>query len=130
MYIQYYPNEETVKNSMQVDDPLLMLVSYDNNKIIISNIDDTVEHHILLKVTGHSELDIDKYFRVVVNSGGADWTFVCLSTYKNISDKTRRIECFYKDGILAIDNAIKAINYDCEINIPNRYRRHFDILKE
>ena len=76
MFIQYYPDEATVRAAMQIDDPLLMLISYDSKNIIISNIDDAVEHNILSKLSGHSELYIDKYFRIIINSDGADWSFV------------------------------------------------------
>lgn len=129
MQVQFYPNQKTVFEAMQINDPLLMLISYDKSKILLANIDDSFEHHILLKQLGYSEWDIDKYYRVVINQEGADWTFVCPSGYKEITDKDKRIEQFYNDGIKAITEAIHAIGYDCEINIPERYRRHFNMLK-
>ena len=128
MQIEYYPNKETVEKAMQIDDPLLMLISYDTRKILLSNIDDAFEHHVLLKKLGYSELDIDKYYRVVVNQDGADWTFVCPSGYKGIQDKDARIKQFYNDGVDAINKAIKFIGYNSELNIPKRYRRHFNML--
>jgi hypothetical protein len=50
--------------------------------------------------------------------------------YKNISDRTRRIAEFYKDGFGAISAFLSEIGYLCDINIPKRYRRHFDALAE
>lgn len=126
--IKYYPDRQAVDKAMQEDDPLLILVTYDSKEILISNIDDSFEHIILLKNLGYQERDLDKFFRVIVNREGADWTFVCPSNYKNIVNKEKRIETFYKDGIIAIAKAIQAIGYDAEINIPPRYRRHFNLL--
>jgi hypothetical protein len=130
MEIKYYPDENTVRKAIQDDDPLLMLVSFDRKEILLSNIDDAVEHNILLKKMKYSETDIDKYFRVVINQDGADWTFVCPAGYKNIEDKNRRIKTFYIDGIEAITEAIKFIGYNVGINIPKRYIRHMEFMKD
>ncbi len=130
MEIKYYPEEASVKKSFIDDDPLLMLVSFDKIEMLISNIDAAVEHNILLKKLNYSELDIDKFFRVVVNKDGADWTFVCPENYKNIKDKVRRIETFYNDGFEAISEALKLINYNVNIDIPKRYKRHLDTIKD
>jgi hypothetical protein len=96
----------------------------------LSNIDDAGEHIILIRLTNHRESDLDHFFRVVVNNDGADWTFVCPTKYKNIENKDNRIKEFYNDGIDAISKALKAINYDVEITIPARYRRHFNMLSD
>ena len=124
MVIKYYPDETHVTEAMQVNDPLLMMVSYDGQEILLANIDDAVEHHILLKMLGYKETEIDRFFRVVLNQEGADWTFVCPSTYKGINNKEKRIEVFYNDGINQISKAIRTIGYKVEIQIPLRYRRH------
>ena len=130
MVIKYYPGESHVKEAMQADDPLLMLVSYDGREILLANIDDAFEHHILLKKLDYKETEIDRFFRVIVNREGADWTFVCPSTYKGISSKEKRIEVFYSDGITQISKALQAVGYKVDIHIPQRYRRHFDMLKD
>jgi hypothetical protein len=41
--------------------------------------DDAPEYNILSKNLNFSELDIDKYLRIIMNEDGADWTFVCPS---------------------------------------------------
>ncbi|WP_418791913.1 hypothetical protein [Phosphitispora sp. TUW77] len=130
MVIKYYPGETHVYEAMQANDPLLMLVSYDGLEILLANIDDAFEHHILLKKLDYKETEIDRFFRVIINQEGADWTFVCPSNYKNISSKEKRISVFYNDGITQISKAIQAIGFKVDIQIPKRYRRHFDILKE
>ncbi len=130
MFHKYYPDQETVEEAMQVNDPLLMLVSYDGSEVLLSNIDDAFEHIILLRKMGYRETDIDKFFRVVVNQEGADWTFVCPNEYKGIEEKNKRIETFYNDGIIKIEEAITSIGYQAKINIPKRYRRHFNMLEE
>lgn len=130
LIIEYFPDKKTVEAAQQVNDPLLMLVSYDHSKILLANIDDAIEHIILLRKLGYSDLDIDQYFRAVVNHNGADWTFVCPTAYKGIKNQDVRVEQFYKDGIDAITKALQEIGYHTEINIPKRYRRHFSMLGE
>ena len=99
MKIKYYPNKRKVSQAITDDDPLLMLVSFSSKDIIVSNIDDAMEHVILLKKVGRRETEIDSYFRVIANKDGADWTFVCPSDYKGIADKQRRMETYYADGL-------------------------------
>lgn len=128
MEIVYYPDNQTVEKAIQLDDPLLVLIRHDLSEVLLSNIDDAGEHIILLRLLNRSEYDLDKYFRIIVNSEGADWTFVCPADYKGISNRERRIEKFYNEGIKAIRKALDEINYKVEINIPKRYRRHLEVF--
>lgn len=130
MNIIYYPNNARIKTTIKNDDPLLLLVSFDGESAVIGNIDDTAEHYILLKRAGFPESDIDKYFRVVVNKSGASWTFVCPGSYLNINDRNRRLTKYYENGIDEISKALKLIGYNVPIDIPTRYRRHFDELRD
>lgn len=123
-----YPSEQEFDAAAAADEPLLVLISFDGEKIIASQIDEAVEHHILLRKVGLPDTDIDKFFRVVADKSGADWTFVCPPDYCNMTLKDKRIEKFYKDGLNVIPKAMKAIGYDVPIDIPKRYRRHFDML--
>ena len=59
---------------------------------------------------------------------GADWTFVCPNEYENITDKSKRVSLFYKNGFSAISKFLKELEYKAEIEIPKRYRRHMDYL--
>lgn len=126
MQIIKYPDGQHILDAVKSDEPLLVLISFDGKKVILSQIDDAVEHHILLEKTGHDSKDIDKYFRLVLDGEGADWTFVCPPDYKNIPDKTRRIKQFYKDGFYIISDVLQELGFIVGINIPKRYRRHFD----
>lgn len=128
MEIIYFPNEENFKEAVGQDEPLLVLVSFDGKRIIASQIDEAVEHHILLKKAGFPDTDIDRYFRLVVDSEGADWTFVCPEGYSGVTRKDKKIEGFFKDGMKIIPAALKEIGYDVPVEIPKRYRRHFDIM--
>ncbi len=130
MDIIFYPDDLSVKNALSDDEPLLVLISFDGKKMIVSHIDNAVEHHILLKKVNLPDTDIDKYFRIVADSDGADWTFVCPPDYKNIENRHHRIQTFYKDGISVISEGLKELGINTEINIPKRYRRHYDILWE
>ncbi|MGN0690844.1 MAG: hypothetical protein ACI4K7_00660 [Oscillospiraceae bacterium] len=128
MTIIKYPDEQEFEHAVNTDEPLLVLVSYDGETVIASQIDEAVEHHILLRKVGLPDTDIDKYFRLVVDHEGADWTFVCPSDYSTVTRKEKRIEGYFKDGMRIIPEGLKAIGYDVPINIPKRYRRHFDIM--
>lgn len=130
MKIIKYPSESEVNNAINQKEPLLMLISFDGETVIMSHIDEAVEHHILLMKTGFSDKDIDKYFRLVLDSESADWTFVCPPDYKGITDKTRRIKQFYKDGFAVISDILQELGQMVGINIPRRYRRHFNMLGE
>jgi len=128
--ILFFPDGETVNRAIAADDPLLVLIAHDESRIIIANIDDCGEHIILLRLAGFSDGDLDKYYRIVLNRDGADWTFVCPSGYKNIANTDYRIKQFYGDGIAVITKGLERLNYNVEINIPKRYRRHFTMLDE
>lgn len=128
MNIIKYPSETDVNNAVNRKEPLLILISFDGERVIMSHIDEAVEHHILLLKAGFSDKEIDKYFRLVLDSDGADWTFVCPPDYKSISDKTRRIRQFYKDGFAVISDVLQELGFMVGINIPRRYRRHFDYM--
>lgn len=128
MTIIKYPAPEAVDEAVAQHEPLLALISFDGSEVLVSHIDEAVEHHILLAKAGRDSRDIDKYFRIVLDDEGADWTFVCPPDYKGIPDKSRRINEFYKDGFLIIPQALQALGVLVGINIPRRYQRHFDAL--
>lgn len=130
MEIIYYPDENDFRAAADKDEPMLVLVSYDGSRIIACQIDEAVEHHILLKKAGFPDTDIDRYFRLVVDKSGADWTFVCPESYSTITRKDKKIEEFFKDGMRIIPAALKRIGYDVPIEIPKRYKRHFDLMGE
>lgn len=130
MNIIKYPSSEEVNKAMAADEPLLVLISFDGETAIISQIDEAMEHHILLMKTGYKDTDIDKFFRIVLDKSGADWTFVCPPDYKGIQFKDKRIEAFYKDGFAVISDFLRSIGYLVGIDIPKRYRRHMDVLSE
>lgn len=128
MTIIKYPSENEVNTAIAEKEPMLVLISFDGRTVIISQIDEAVEHHILLAKAGFPSTDIDKYFRIVLDEDGADWTFVCPPDYKGISDKQRRITAFYKDGFAVISDTLAQLGFMVGINIPKRYRRHFDYM--
>ena len=129
MEIIKYNGNFSVDKAIAENEPLIAAVSVDSKKAVISHIDESVEHYILLQKVGISGADIDKYFRIVFDKSGADWTFACPSNYKNISDKTRRISTYYKDGFAVISSFFTEIGYFCDIVIPKRYRRHLESLE-
>ncbi|GHU83142.1 hypothetical protein AGMMS50284_6230 [Clostridia bacterium] len=129
MNILQISDYETVENAIKKDEPLMAVISFDGKNAIVSHLDDGVEHHILLSKADISSINIDKYFRIIFDRDGANWTFICPPNYKDITDKTRRIAAFYKDGFSAISQFLAEFGYFVEIKIPTRYRRHLDELK-
>lgn len=128
MEIQKHPNVQDFDHAVKADEPIFVLISFDGEEVIASQIDDAMEHTILLRLAKNSDKDIDKYFRLVVDHEGADWTFVCPPDYSSITRKEKRIEEFFKDGMQIIPKALKAMGYDVPVSIPKRYRRHFNIM--
>jgi hypothetical protein len=121
---------ERVREAMAQDEPMLAAISFDGKNAVVSPIDDSMEHHIMLMNVGLNSTDIDKYFRIVFDKNGADWTFVCPPDYKNIPYKDKRIERFYKDGFVEISDFLHGIGYLVGINIPKRYARHLNMLRD
>lgn len=130
MNITKYPTPADVDKAITDGEPLLLLISFDGGQVIMSHIDEAMEHHILLEKVGIDSRNIDKYFRIVLDSDGADWTFICPPDYKNIEDKQRRITAFYKDGFAAISDVLAQLGFVVGIDIPKRYRRHFDYMMD
>lgn len=130
MEIIKYNDYDSVENAVEKNEPLMAVISFDSSKAYVCHIDDGVEHHILLQKVGCFGNDIDKFFRIIFDKEGADWTFICPPDYKNITYKSRRIKAFYRDGISAISEFLSEMGYFCDIRIPTRYRRHFDIMME
>lgn len=128
MKIQKYPNVQDFDHAVKADEPIFVLISFDGEEVIASQIDDAMEHTILLRLVKNSDKDIDKYYRLVVDHEGADWTFVCPPDYSSITRKEKRIEEFFKDGMQVIPKVLKAMGYDVPVSIPKRYRRHFNIM--
>ncbi len=128
MDILKFPSDESVNKAISADEPLIAAIAFDGKTAIMSQIDDALEHHILLMKAGLKDTDIDRYFRIIVDKSGADWTFICPPDYKNIPYKDKRIEAFYKDGFSVISDFLHSIGYLVGINIPKRYRRHFDAI--
>ena len=72
-----YPDEVTLNGYLAKKEPMLIAISFDGETALISRLDDSFEHHILLAHFGIKQTDIDKYFRIAVDEDTADWTFVC-----------------------------------------------------
>lgn len=130
MNITKYSVHENLDEAMAKDEPMLAIILFNGQQAYMGHIDECMEHHILLAKVGLSSGDIDKYFRIIFDHEGADWTFICPPDYKNIFDKTRRIAEFYKDGFVVISQFLSEIGYFVDIKIPKRYRRHFDAMGE
>lgn len=130
MEIIRFNDYESVDNAIEKDEPLMAVISFDGSKAYICHLDDGVEHHILLQKVGYTGTEIDKFFRIIFDKDGADWTFICPPDYKNIKYKSKRIKAFYRDGISVISEFLSEMGYLCDIKIPKRYKRHFDIMLE
>ena len=129
MEFRKYPDEETVNEYIKKKEPLIIAIPFDESQpVLISMIDDSVEHHILLAHFNINPNDIDKYYRIVLDSQTAEWTFVCPHDYEGIKDRQKRITRFYNQGFTAISRVMSALKYYADLTIPKRYRRHFDAM--
>ena len=126
--IKYYGSDTEVKEFiLHTEEPLMTIISHDKTTAVVSLLDEGCEHHMLLAKT-LNRYDIDKFFRIVFDNEGCDWTFVCPPDYKDIANKEKRISQFLKDGTDAITEFLKEIEYNVPINIPKRYSRHMEYL--
>ena len=128
MELIYYPSAEVVKTAASADEPLIAAIFFDGRKAVVSPIEDSPEHNILLVNAGFKDADIENTFRIIFDRSGADWTFVCPEKYKNITFKDKRIKAFHKDGFAVIADFLQEVGYIVGIDIPKRYRRHLDVL--
>ncbi|MBR6399797.1 MAG: hypothetical protein IKS17_01055 [Firmicutes bacterium] len=126
MEIKIYSEQN--EDILSTNEPKLALISYSGETAVIGLLDEGVEHHILLEKAGLDSRSLDKYFRIIFDDETADWTFVCPVDYKGITNREKRIKAFYNDGFTAISHFLSEIDYFCDINIPKRYRRHFNAL--
>jgi hypothetical protein len=130
MEIIKIPDIETVENGIRIDEPMIAAISFDGKTAVLSTLDYGFEHNILIAHAGYSQADIDKFFRIIFDRKGADWTFICPPNYKKIPLKSYRLKAFYKDGFSAISDFLSEVGYCVSINIPDRYRRHFDMMTD
>ena len=128
MKIQKYPNGQDFDYAVKADEPIFALISFDGEEVIASQADDALDFRLLLRFVRNSDKDINKYYRLVVDHEGADWTFVCPPDYSSITRREKRLEEFFKDGMRVIPKVLKAMGYDVPVAIPKRYRRHFNIM--
>ncbi len=127
--IKYYGSDPHQAEFISHDsEPLMAVIAHDGSHAVVALLDEGCEHHILL-ANALDSYEIDKYYRIIFDNEGADWTFVCPPDYKGISNKEKRIAQFFNDGVDTITAFLKAIDYDVPINVPKRYRRHMDYLK-
>lgn len=127
--IKYYGSDtERTEFINHNSEPLMAVIAHDGSHAVVSLLDEGFEHHILL-AKALDKHNIDEYFRIIFDNEGADWTFVCPTDYKCIADKEKRISRFFNDGIDVITEFLNEINYNVPINVPKRYRRHIDYLK-
>ena len=128
MEIIEYNDYASVDEAKKKNEPLMAVIAFDGSKAYVCHLDDGVEHHILLMKNGYKGTEIDSFFRIIFDRDGADWTFICPSDYKGIPYRDKRIKQFYRDGISTISEFLAEVGYLCDIQIPKRYKRHFDAM--
>lgn len=121
-----FPDKKTVIEAMQNDELMISAIRTDGKTAVLAPLDYVFKHNILIAKAGYNQTDIDKFFRIIFDENGANWTFVCPSDYKDISLKSCRIKAFYKDGLSKIGEFLSSIGYCISINIPERYK-YFDM---
>ena len=115
--IKYYGSDEAKTEFINHDsEPLMAVIAHDRSHAVVSLLDEGCEHHLLL-AKALDKYNIDEYFRIIFDNEGADWTFVCPPNYKNIANKEKRITEFFNDGVDAITDFLKQIDYDVTADI-------------
>lgn len=61
MQLIKYPSPQEVDAAMAQNEPMLAAISFDGETAILSQIDEGVEHHILLMKAGFRDTDIDRF---------------------------------------------------------------------
>ena len=85
--IKYYGTDEEKREFINHDsEPLMAVIAHDGSHAVVALLDEGCEHHILL-AKAIDKYDIEKYFRIIFDAEGADWTFVCPPDYKGITNK-------------------------------------------
>lgn len=129
--IKYYGSDTEKKAFISHDsEPLMAVIAHDGSHAVVSLLDEGCEHHILL-ARALDRHDIDKYFRIIFDDEGADWTFVCPPDYQGMTNREKRITAFYNNGIDAITGFLNEIGYNgIPIDIPKRCRRHLNYMTD
>lgn len=130
MEIIEFNDNVSVSEARATNEPMMAIITFNGSKAYVSHIDDGVEHYILLMKVGYNGTEIDKFFRIIFDQDGADWTFICPPDYKDIKYRSKRIKQFYKDGISVISEFLAEFGYLCDIKIPKRYSRHLNSMLE
>jgi hypothetical protein len=128
MNIRYFPDQAAIEKAKQEDDPLLLMVAFDQQEALLATVDFASDHSTLIRKVGLPDERIDSFFRAILNRQGAEWIFVCPATYKDIPERGSRTDQYLNDGVDAFSAAIQAIGYEVKITIPSRFRWHFDEL--
>ena len=127
--IKYYGSDETKTEFINHDsEPLMAVIAHDRSHAVVSLLDEGCEHHLLL-AKALDKYNIDEYFRILFDNEGAYLTFLLSNNYNIITNKEKSITVFFNVGFVSITEFLKQIGYDVPINVPRRYRRHMDYLK-
>ena len=123
MTIIKYPSENDVNTAISEKEPLLVLISFDGKTAIVSQIDEAMEHHILLAKAGFLSTDIDKYFRIVLDENGVSKLLEAIKTNGNFKYCKDSSEITLDDKAIArvIDNVCHAVQPERNIMKPKDY---------
>ena len=76
MNIIRYFNAKSIFKAISEYEPLLAVISFDGKTTVVSQIDEAIEHYILLMKIYYKDTDINKFFSIVFYKSGTDYTFV------------------------------------------------------
>ena len=72
MIYKKYPDDKTADEYISKKEPLIIAISFDEETALMSRLDDSYEHHILLQHFNEDPRHIDRYWRIVVDTETAD----------------------------------------------------------
>ena len=76
MNIIRYFNAKSIFKTISEYESLLAVISFDGKTAVVSQIDEAIEHYILLMKIYYKDTDINKFFSIVFYKSGTDYTFV------------------------------------------------------
>ncbi|MBQ8297736.1 MAG: hypothetical protein IJX77_08145 [Ruminococcus sp.] len=121
MNVVKVPSEKDVDKAIEDNQTLLALVDFEGKNAVMCHIDDVDNDDELYEKSGFDAANKAKFFRVIFNKQGADWTFKLPTSYKDIGNDRDRMVAFYKDGFAVLSEFLQLQGYFVGIDIPTRY---------
>ena len=128
MQIYKYTEHEDLEAAIQKGDLMIAVISFDRNQAYMATLTNAWNTIFCLQRPGcQAPISISGSYLTMTGRTGRLYV---LRIIKNITDRTRRVAVFYKDGFTAISAFMAELGLLLDIRMPKRYRHHMDALRE